>query len=92
MERGYTLKGLDRITYNLITNDLVHIIMRGSTVPVTTLATAHGQFLNLFRHYVGLLWTSHQPVAKASTYRGKHNRARTNIHALSEIGTHDLIV
>jgi hypothetical protein len=27
----------------------------------------------LFRHLVGLLWTSYQPVAKASTYKGQHN-------------------
>jgi hypothetical protein len=27
-------------------------------------------FFNLFRHVVGLLWTSDRPVAKASTYTG----------------------
>jgi hypothetical protein len=26
------------------------------------------------RHTVGLLWTSDQPVAEASTYTGQHNR------------------
>jgi hypothetical protein len=25
------------------------------------------------RHMVGLLWTSDQPVAEASTYTGQHN-------------------
>jgi hypothetical protein len=30
-------------------------------------------FVILLRHTVGLLWTSDQPVAKASTYTGQHN-------------------
>jgi hypothetical protein len=30
-------------------------------------------FLNLVRHVVGLLWTSDQLVAKASTDTGQHN-------------------
>jgi hypothetical protein len=36
-------------------------------------------------HTVGLLWTSDQPVAEASTYTGQHNieTQETNIHALS---------
>jgi hypothetical protein len=42
----------------------------------------------LFTHAVGHLWTSDQPVAKASTYTGKHN-TKTNVHAPSEIRTHD---
>jgi hypothetical protein len=28
----------------------------------------HGRFRNLFRHLIGLLWTSDRPVAKATTY------------------------
>jgi hypothetical protein len=32
-----------------------------------------GGFIIYFRHLVGLLWTSDQPVAKASTYTGQHN-------------------
>jgi hypothetical protein len=28
---------------------------------------------HILRHKVGLLWTSDQPVAKASTYTGQHN-------------------
>jgi hypothetical protein len=32
-----------------------------------------GRFVIYFRHLVGLLWTSDQPVAKASTYTGQHN-------------------
>jgi hypothetical protein len=28
---------------------------------------------NLLWHLIGLIWTSDQPVAKASTYTGKHN-------------------
>jgi hypothetical protein len=32
------------------------------------------RFLNhTIRHTVGLLWTSDQPVAEASTYTGDHN-------------------
>jgi hypothetical protein len=42
-------------------------------------------------HTVGLLWTSDQPVAEASTYTGQHNieTQETNIHALSGIRTRD---
>jgi hypothetical protein len=43
------------------------------------------------RHTVGLLWTSDQPVAEASTYTRRHNiqTQETNIHALSGTRTHD---
>jgi hypothetical protein len=43
------------------------------------------------RHTVGLLWTSDQPVAEASTYAGQHNieTQETNIHTLSGIRTRD---
>jgi hypothetical protein len=45
----------------------------------------------VFRHTVGLLWTSDQPVAETSTYTGQHNTEtqETNIHALSGIRTRD---
>jgi hypothetical protein len=45
----------------------------------------------LFRHTVGLLWTSDQPVSETSTFTGQHNieTQETNIHALSGIQTHD---
>jgi hypothetical protein len=45
----------------------------------------------VFRHTVGLLWTSDQPVSEASTYTGQHSieTQETNIHALSEIRTRD---
>jgi hypothetical protein len=48
-------------------------------------------FVILLRHTAGLLWTSGQPVAKASTYTRQHNiqTQETNIHALSGIRTHD---
>jgi hypothetical protein len=36
----------------------------------------HGTFRNLFRHSVGLLWTTDQPVSKACTYIGQHNTER----------------
>jgi hypothetical protein len=57
-----------------------------------TLLTAEG-FLNHIQltHTAGLLWTSDQPVAEASTYTGQHNieTQETNIHALSGIRTRD---
>jgi hypothetical protein len=37
---------------------------------------------------VGLLWTRDRPVAETSTWRHKHSQ-ETNIHAPSEIRTHD---
>jgi hypothetical protein len=42
-------------------------------------------------HTVGLLWTSDQPVAEASTYTGQHNieTQETNIRALSGIRARD---
>jgi hypothetical protein len=53
------------ITYKII---IIIILISGSTVLVRTLAASH-----LFWHLVGLLWTSDQPVTKASTYTGQHN-------------------
>jgi hypothetical protein len=44
--------------------------------------------LILFKHSVGLLWTSNQPVAKASTYT-QRRKTRKNIYALSGIRTRD---
>jgi hypothetical protein len=45
----------------------------------------------VFRHTVGLLWTSDQPVSETSTYTGQHNIEiqQTDIHALSGIRTRD---
>jgi hypothetical protein len=45
----------------------------------------------VFRHTVGLLWTSDQPIVEASTCTGQHNieTQETNIHALSGIRTRD---
>jgi hypothetical protein len=45
----------------------------------------------VFSHTVGLLWTSYQPVAEASTYTGQQNieTQETNIHALNGIRTRD---
>jgi hypothetical protein len=44
-----------------------------------------------YRHTVGLLWTSDQPVAETSTYTGQHDieTQQTNIHAPSGIPTGD---
>jgi hypothetical protein len=52
---------------------IIIIIISGSTVLVRTFAASHWRFRNLLKHTVGLLWTSDQPVAKASTYTGQHN-------------------
>jgi hypothetical protein len=43
----------------------------------------------VFRHTVGLPWTSDQPVSETSTCTGQHNieTQETNIHALSGIRT-----
>jgi hypothetical protein len=45
----------------------------------------------VFRHTVGLVWTSDQPVSETSTCTGQHNIETqvTNIHALSGIRTLD---
>jgi hypothetical protein len=45
----------------------------------------------VFRHAVGLLWTSDLPLSETSTYTGQHNieTQETNIHALSGIRTLD---
>jgi hypothetical protein len=42
-------------------------------------------------HTVGLLWTSDQLVAEASSYTGQHNieTQETNIHTLNGIRTRD---
>jgi hypothetical protein len=43
-----------------------------------------------YRHTVGLLWTSDQPIAEASTYTGQqYINKKTNIHAPSGIRTRD---
>jgi hypothetical protein len=53
----------------------------------------HSGFLDRIQltHTVGLLWTSDQPVAEASTYTEQHNieTKEKNIHALSGIRTRD---
>jgi hypothetical protein len=53
----------------------------------------HSGFLDHIQltHTVGLLWTSDQPVAEASTYTGQHNieTQERNIHSLSGIRTRD---
>jgi hypothetical protein len=65
------------------------LLLRDSTVLETTLSASDtGAFLILFRHSVGLLWTSDQPIARAT----QHRKTRTNIHALSGFQTHDLSV
>jgi hypothetical protein len=69
---------------------------RRSNVLEATLASRHTPGLfKLFTHLlhtVGLLLMSNQPVAETSTYTRQHNTTRTNIHALSEIRTHDLSI
>jgi hypothetical protein len=56
-------------------SDQVTSFHLGFTVLVRTLASSlMGRFFNLFRHLAGLLWTSDQPVAKASARQ--HNTER----------------
>jgi hypothetical protein len=45
----------------------------------------------VFRHMVGLLWTSDQPVSETSTCTEQHNieTPETNTHALSGIRIRD---
>jgi hypothetical protein len=45
----------------------------------------------VFRHTLGLLWTSDQTVSVTSTYTGQHNieTQETNTHALSGIRNRD---
>jgi hypothetical protein len=54
----------------------------------------HSRFLDhtQLTHAVGLLWTSDQLIAEASTYTGQHiiETQETNNHALSGIRTRDL--
>jgi hypothetical protein len=56
-----------------ICNSAVIIIVSDSTVVVRPLVASHRRFRNLFWHLVRFLWTSDQPVAKASTYTGQNN-------------------
>jgi hypothetical protein len=53
----------------------------------------HSGFLDHIQltYTVGLLWTSDQPVAEASTYSEQHNieTQETNIHAISGIRTRE---
>jgi hypothetical protein len=45
-----------------------------SRPPWFSLSLPFSVFLNhTYRHTVGLLWTSDQPVAETSTYTGQHN-------------------
>jgi hypothetical protein len=47
-------------------------------------------YMIVFRHTVGLLCKSDQPVAETSTYTGQHIETQeTNIHALSGIRIRD---
>jgi hypothetical protein len=45
-----------------------------------------GGVANLIRHSVGLLWTSDQPVAKASTDTGQHNTERQRQTSMPQAG------
>jgi hypothetical protein len=63
--------------------------------PWRTLASLYtGRVLTLlFRHLLGLLWTTDQPVAKASTYTGQYNTERRGQTSIIEgDSTHDLSV
>jgi hypothetical protein len=50
------------------------ILRLASRPPWFSLSLPFSGFLNhTYRHMVGLLWTSDQPVAETSTYTGQHN-------------------
>jgi hypothetical protein len=69
-----------------------YLLFTGAYSPVRTFGHPFLGFLDhTYRHTVGLLWTSDQPVAEASTYTGQHNiyTQQTNIHAPSGIRTRD---
>jgi hypothetical protein len=61
------------ITTTTIIVIIIIIIISGFTDLTGTLTASHPRFRYLFRQSVGLLWTSDQPVARASTYTGQHN-------------------
>jgi hypothetical protein len=52
--------------------------------------TSHKRCIDLFKHSVGLVWTSDQPIAKASTYTGHKTQKEDKHHTLSGVRTHDL--
>jgi hypothetical protein len=55
----------------------LHLLLCASAVFQRTSVASHTRGLfNLFTHSVGLLWTSDQSVAKASTYTRQHNEER----------------
>jgi hypothetical protein len=71
----------------------MYIIFFLRTFLISVVFLNHSGFLDHIQltHKVGLLWTSDQPIADASTYTGQHNieTHETNIHAPSGIRTHD---
>jgi hypothetical protein len=68
--------GLDNIHFWFFNTFIIFSsFLRSSTVLERTLAASHaGGFFNLFRHLVGFLWTSDQPVAKTYTYTGQQTQ------------------
>jgi hypothetical protein len=64
------------IAARIINVTFIHSIIHSFThvySPGWTLGPFFRGFLITYRHTVGLLWTSDQPVAETSTYTGQHN-------------------
>jgi hypothetical protein len=81
-----------RPSYSSLLHLCSHSLISGSTVFLRTLPLHTGGIV-IYLHIVGLLWTSDQPFAKASTSAGQHNtKKRTNNNFLSGIRNHDLSV
>jgi hypothetical protein len=69
------IQGQNNSTINILLNtEDINIFSFGLFLPAEVFLS-HSGFLDHIQltHTVGLLWTSDQPVAEASTYTGQHN-------------------
>jgi hypothetical protein len=86
--RGYVTVLVNLKSSNNISRNWYLIIIIGCRVLIRTFTASHRKFRNHDKTLGRTLWTSDQPVAKASTCTGQHN-TKTNMYASSGIGTHD---
>jgi hypothetical protein len=82
------------LQYYCIITTAIHSFIHSQALIVQDgpLASLFGvSWSHTYRHTVGLLWTSDQPVTEASTYTGQHNiyTQQTKIHTPSGIRTRD---
>jgi hypothetical protein len=67
------------------------LLLYSSTALERTLAPQTREVRNLFRHSVGLLWRSDQPVARAFTYTGQYNTTQNgDEHPCLELDSNSL--